>query len=79
MKTKLIIFGGCVSLLLAGCATPQGGTAEETTPAEFSTESHEGTEPKPMNIPDSPSGQNPRDMRDAQSLTIPWPPTRVPK
>ena len=74
MKTKLLLLAGCVGWLLAGCASPQGGTAG---PAEKPvTGKSEGAAPVPMAAPMPPvtSGMNPRDMRDPQSVTIPGPP-----
>ncbi len=74
MTTKLMIIGGCVCLLLAGCSTPQGGTADESTTAGYTTNYDEGITPAPMNTPNTPAGINPRDMRDPQAVTIPGPP-----
>lgn len=75
MKTTLMLLAGCVGCLLAGCASPQGG-ANPNFSEEPITGKGEGVAPKPMAAPMPPalSGQNLRDMRSPQGVTIPGPP-----
>lgn len=75
MKTRNLILILGAALPLAGCATNQGGTAEETATAEQFTplpdagESH----PAPAASPTFRPGMNPYDPRDSQFLTRPQP------
>jgi hypothetical protein len=73
MKTKQMILIICAALPLAGCATYEGGTAEETGTAGTLGSGAGEAHPEPAASPTFRPGMNPSDPRDPHFTIRPQP------
>lgn len=70
MKTKHLLPLAAATLMLAGCATDRGGTADEYN---MNTGYGQSTNPEPTSSPTFRPDLNRQDIRNPNSLTQPQP------